>query len=91
MDVTGKDAETALDLAGVTVNKNAIPHDTKPPAVTSGIRLGTPNVTTRGMGSAEMSEIAEVIATVIQNIGNQSVMEEMNSKVKTLCQSFPIY
>jgi glycine hydroxymethyltransferase len=58
---TGKDAEDALDKAGITANKNAIPYDTRPPAVTSGIRLGTPSITTRGMGKAEMVEIAEIL------------------------------
>ncbi len=66
-NITGKDADEALDKAGITVNKNAIPYDERPPAVTSGIRLGTPCITTRGMGKAEMVEIADLISSVINN------------------------
>jgi glycine hydroxymethyltransferase len=91
MDVTGKDAEEALDKAGITVNKNAIPHDTKPPAVTSGIRLGTPSITSRGMKENEMDEIADIIATVVKNQDDMSVIEKMNARVKTLCAKHPIY
>jgi glycine hydroxymethyltransferase len=91
MNVTGKDAEEALERAGITVNKNAIPYDTKPPAITSGIRLGTPCVTTRGMGEPEMDEIAEVISTVVKNIDNETLSAEMNNRVKALCNKFPIY
>lgn len=91
MNVTGKDAEEALDRAGITANKNAIPHDTKPPTITSGIRLGTPCVTTRGMGEAEMDEIADIIATVIKNIDAPSVITDMNKRVKQLCDKHPIY
>lgn len=89
--VTGKDAEEALDRAGVTVNKNAIPYDTKPPAITSGIRLGTPCVTTRGMGPEEMDEIADIIAGVIRNIQDPAIAVAMNRRVKALCAKFPIY
>ena len=89
--VTGKEAEEALDLAGITVNKNAIPYDIKPPAVTSGIRLGTPCVTTRGMGVTEMDEIADIIAGVIKNIQDPAVAGVMNKRVQTLCAKFPIY
>lgn len=91
MNVTGKDAEGALDRAGITLNKNSIPHDTKPPAITSGIRLGTPCVTTRGMGTAEMDEIADIISSVVRGINNQSVIDEMNRKAKALCNKFPVY
>lgn len=91
MDVTGKEAEEALDKAGITVNKNAIPYDTKPPAVTSGIRLGTPSVTTRGFGPVEMEEIAEIIATVIKNIKEESIITSMRDKSRALCKRFPIY
>lgn len=89
--VTGKEAEEALDRAGVTVNKNAIPYDIKPPAITSGIRLGTPCVTTRGMRAAEMDEIADIIAGVIKNIKDPAMPEVMNKRVKALCEKFPIY
>ncbi len=90
-NITGKEAEEALDQAGITVNKNTIPFDTKPPTVTSGIRIGTPCVTTRGMGEEEMEEIAEIISTVIKNISNESVIKEMRKKVQALCKNFPIY
>src|SRR5262249_24529188 len=71
--ITGKDAQEALDRAWITVNKNGTPFDTKGPMVTSGIRLGTPAVTTRGMGEAEMAEIAAFIDRVLTNLGNASV------------------
>ncbi len=89
--VTGKEAEEALDSAGITVNKNAIPYDIKPPTVTSGIRLGTPCVTTRGMGEAEMDEIADIIAGVIKNTQDPAVAGVMNKRVQALCAKFPIY
>ncbi|MBF0330248.1 MAG: serine hydroxymethyltransferase [Nitrospirae bacterium] len=91
MSVTGKEAEEALDKAGITANKNAIPHDTRPPAVTSGIRLGTPCVTTRGFGPEEMDEIADIIAGVIKNSSDESVISKMNNRVKALCDRHPIY
>ena len=89
--ITGKEAEEALDRAGITVNKNTIPFDTKPPTLTSGIRIGTPCVTTRGMGEDEMEEIAEIISRVINNISNESVIKDMAKKVQALCKRFPIY
>jgi len=88
---TGKDAEDALDKAGITVNKNAIPYDTRPPAVTSGIRLGTPSITTRGMGKAEMIEIAEIISSVIDNHTDPAKIQAFAERVKILCNKFPIY
>jgi len=89
--VTGKEAEEALDRAGVTVNKNAIPYDTKPPAITSGIRLGTPCITSRGMGAAEIEEIADIITGVIRNMQDPAMPGVMNKRVKALCKKFPIY
>lgn len=91
MDVTGKEAEDALDKAGITVNKNSIPYDDKPPTITSGIRLGTPSITTRGMGNSEMDEIADIISGVIKNINNPSAIADMNGRVKALCDKHPIY
>jgi len=90
-ECTGKDAEIALDKAGVTVNKNAIPYDTRPPAVTSGIRLGTPSITTRGMGKAEMIEIADIISTVIHNNAEPEAIQANAQRVKALCDRFPVY
>ncbi|MFC1769750.1 serine hydroxymethyltransferase [Nitrospirota bacterium] len=89
--LTGKDAETALDLAGITVNKNAIPHDTRPPAVTSGMRLGTPCITTRGMGEEEMVQIAELIDSVLKHHTDENKLGEYRSKVHELCARFPVY
>lgn len=89
--ITGKEAEEALDRAGITVNKNAIPYDSRPPAVTSGIRLGTPCVTTRGMGVNEMAEIAEIIAAVLDNRKSPSELDRLAGRVRELCRRFPIY
>jgi glycine hydroxymethyltransferase len=89
--VTGKDAEAALDLTGITCNKNSIPFDKLSPMVTSGIRLGTPCVTSRGMGVEEMDEIADIIASIVKNIGDAAVQLAMNARVKALCDKFPIY
>jgi glycine hydroxymethyltransferase len=91
MNVTGKEAEEALDKAGITVNKNSIPYDDKPPTITSGIRLGTPSITTRGMGDSEIDEISDIISGVIRNINNPSVIADMNGRVKALCSRHPIY
>jgi glycine hydroxymethyltransferase len=90
-NITGKEAEEAMDLSGITVNKNAIPFDPRPPAVTSGIRLGTPCVTTRGMGEAEMTEIAALISEVLEKRKNSEALGRLNGRVKKLCQRFPIY
>jgi glycine hydroxymethyltransferase len=89
--VTGKDAEDALDKAGITVNKNAIPYDERPPAVTSGMRLGTPSITTRGMGTAEMVEIADLISAVINNSREPEAIRANAERVQKLCDAFPIY
>jgi glycine hydroxymethyltransferase len=90
-NIAGRDAEIALDMAGITVNKNAIPFDDKPPAVTSGIRLGTPSVTTRGMGVKEMGEIAEMIEEVLKRPDESKVRKGIQKRVKELCKQFPIY
>jgi glycine hydroxymethyltransferase len=90
-DITGKEAETALDKAGITVNKNAIPYDERPPAITSGIRLGTPCITTRGMGIPEMIKIADIISSIIHNSNEDKAIKEIAKKVKALCEKFPVY
>lgn len=89
--VTGKQAEEALDKAGITVNKNGIPFDTQPPTVTGGLRVGTAALTTRGMKEAEMEKIAEWINRIISDIDNASLQQEIRSEVKVLCEKFPIY
>jgi glycine hydroxymethyltransferase len=89
--ITGKDAEASLDIAGITVNKNSIPYDKKPPAVASGIRLGTPCVTTRGMAEEEMAEIASIIDAVINNAKNEEELNSLKRRVLSLCNKFPVY
>ncbi len=90
-NVTGKDAEETLDLAGITVNKNSIPFDEKPPTVTSGIRLGTPCVTTRGFGTQEMTEVADLIAALVRNGNSQAMVNEVRERAMALCQRHPLY
>jgi glycine hydroxymethyltransferase len=88
--ITGKEAEEALDIAGVTVNKNAIPYDERPPAIASGIRLGTPTVTTRGMKEPEMEKIAEIIGAVLSDRTNLRLLKSLRGRVKKLCRQFPL-
>jgi glycine hydroxymethyltransferase len=90
-NLTGKEAQEALDLAGITVNKNAVPYDDKSPMITSGIRIGTPALTTRGMKEAEMNAIGEFIDEVLRNVGNQKTYTDVQNKVKQLCDGFPLY
>ncbi len=89
--LTGKVAETALDEAAITVNKNTIPYDQNPPLVASGIRIGSPAVTTRGMDEPEMEAIAELIAEVLADPENQTVKESVKGRVRELCDRFPVY
>ena len=89
--VTGKDAQEALDRAAITVNKNGIPFDTQGPMVTSGIRIGTPALTTRGMKEDDMRLIASLIAEVINHINDEPKIKAVAEKVKTLCARFPLY
>ena len=90
-NVNGKVAEKTLEKAGITVNKNMVPFDTKSPFITSGIRVGTPAITTRGMGIDEMDQIVDLIDQVISNIEDESIINSVNESVKELCQSFPLY
>jgi len=90
-DITGKDAEIALDKAGITVNKNGIPFDSKPPTVTSGIRIGTPALTTRGMVEEDMLAVAEAITAALENMDNESVLEEIRLEVEDFAREFPLY
>jgi glycine hydroxymethyltransferase len=89
--VSGKTAEAVLDQVGITVNKNTIPFETKSPMVTSGIRIGTPAVTTRGMGVAEMEFIAACIDRAIAARGDQEVLEKIGREVRAMCARFPLY
>ena len=89
--LTGKVAEAALNKAGITVNKNAIPFDTNPPMVASGIRIGTPAVTSRDMGEAEMDTIAELIARALASPEDDSVLGAVRNEVEGLCRRFPLY
>ncbi len=90
-NITGKLAENAFEKAGITVNKNMVPFDTRSPFVTSGIRIGTPAVTTRGMKENEMSLIAGFIDSTVKNIENDIKLEEIRVEVKNLCSKFPLY
>ena len=88
--VTGKQAEGSLEMAGIVVNRNAIPFDPRPPRVTSGIRLGTPAVTTRGFGSEEMNRIGSLIVKVITNIDDLKVRDQVREEVSQICHRFPV-
>lgn len=89
--ITGKKAETVLDLAGITVNKNSIPYDDKPAIITSGIRIGTPIVTSRKMKEPDIVVIADLISQIINNLSNSATIDRVREKVKTLCKKFPVY
>lgn len=89
--ITGKEADAALGAAGIIVNKNAVPYDEKPPAVASGIRLGTPIVSTRGMREAEMKEIVGLVDRVLQHRQDPAMLEEVRTQTKALCSRFPIF
>ena len=89
--LTGREAEAALDRAGITVNKNAIPFDPQKPTVTSGIRLGTAALTTRGMREPEMEMIGTWISTILKDPANETLIKEVRGKVQELCRTFPLY
>jgi len=90
-DITGKDADAALGRANITVNKNAVPNDPRSPFVTSGLRLGTPAVTTRGFGQQEITRMTHWICDILDDIENETLIDETREKVKLLCASFPVY
>jgi len=90
-DITGKDADAALGSAHITVNKNAVPNDPRPPAITSGLRIGTPAVTTRGFKEPEVRQLANWIADVLDRLGAESVVERVRSEVVAICKRFPVY
>ena len=90
-DITGKDAEHALDLAGITVNKNTIPFETRSPFVTSGVRVGTPALTTRGMKEAEMEQVATWIDAALKNRNNETALAEISKQVSAFAGNFPLF
>ena len=89
--ITGKDADAALDRANITVNKNAVPNDPQSPFVTSGLRLGTPAITTRGFGAEETRELTGWIADILDDISNEETIERVRGQVLALCKRFPVY
>lgn len=89
--MTGKEAQEVLDGVGITANKNTIPYDTQKPFITSGLRLGTPALTTRGMGESEMKEVGVMIAKVLNNRSDAAALEKVKGEVKALCERFPLY
>jgi glycine hydroxymethyltransferase len=89
--ITGKVAEKALEHAGITVNKNTIPYDTNSPMVASGIRVGTPALTTRGMKEPEMAQVGRLIARALSAIDNESELAGVRREVLTMCDRFPLY
>lgn len=90
-DLTGKTAETALEAAGITANKNMVPFDDKSPFVTSGLRLGTPAMTTRGFGPEQFTQVAEMIDRVLQDPKDEDVQQTVKAEVEALCERFPLY
>lgn len=88
--VTGKQAEETLEQAGIVVNRNAIPFDTKQPRIASGIRIGTPAVTTRGFGVPEMKRIAAMIVTIVKNIDDAGIRQQIREEVREMCRRFPV-
>ena len=90
-DLTGKEAEHTLERAGMTVNKNTVPGETRSPFVTSGLRIGTPAVTTRGLEEPDMRQIADWMAAVLTDVSDEAVVAQTRAEVEKLCASFPLY
>lgn len=90
-NISGKEAEQSLEKAGITVNKNMVPFDKRSPFVTSGIRIGTPALTTRGMKEKEMEEIAEIINRAISNFKNEKILDDLKNEVKVVASGFPLF
>ena len=90
-DLTGKEAQEILDLAGITCNRNTIPDDPRSPFVTSGLRFGTPATTTTGMGTTEMATIAQLIRRTLRHRGDAGAVAAIRAEVATLCAEFPPY
>jgi glycine hydroxymethyltransferase len=90
-DITGKDADAALGRAHMTVNKNAVPNDPRPPMVTSGLRIGTPAATTRGFQETEAKQLSHWIADVLDHRGDDATVARVRGEVESLCRRFPVY
>ena len=90
-DVTGAVAQTTLDRAGITLNKNTVPDDPRSPFVTSGVRSGTPSMTTQGMAEPEMAEIADLMVRALQGRNDEAAIAEVRADVNALCARFPVY
>jgi len=90
-DVTGKDADAALGRAHITVNKNAVPNDPRPPSISSGLRIGTPAITTRGFKETEARQLSNWIADVLDHMGDESTLERTRAEVVKICRRFPVY
>ena len=90
-DITGKDAQIALDHAGITANKNTVPFETRSPFVTSGIRLGTPALTTRGMKEKDMVKVGGWIDATLRNINNDTRLKEISAEVDAFARTFPLF
>jgi glycine hydroxymethyltransferase len=90
-DITGKDADAALGRANITVNKNAVPNDPRSPFVTSGLRLGTPAVTTRGFKEKEITLLSNWIADILDDINNEATIARVKEEALRLCREFPVY
>jgi glycine hydroxymethyltransferase len=90
-NITGKDADAALGRAHITVNKNAVPNDPRPPAISSGLRIGTPAVTTRGFKEPEVQQLTNWIADVLDHMGDESAVDRVRAEVDKICRRFPVY
>ena len=91
LKVTGKDVEICLEKSGIATNKNMVPFDKRSPMITSGIRIGTPSLTTRGMGSDEMKKIGKLIDKIIRNINDEKIINSVKNDVINMCKQYPIY
>ncbi len=91
LGVKGKDAQEILEKVGITVNKNAIPYDPEKPSIASGIRIGTPAVTTRGLKEADIEKVADCIVRAFKNSGNEAELKNIHNEVLALCKKFPLY